>query len=387
MQVNCIILVNFICSTNSSLCGYIFELSDETLKLSNMKSILMHAVAFLAGIAMAQAQLPKQLELVAEFKGQQVTGITVGDRGRIFVNFPRWRNSVENPVMEIKPGGSAKAYPDSAWNSWKPGQPAGDSVFVAVQSVRESQGKLYVLDTRNPLWQGVVNAPRIFVFDLRTNKLTDILVLSEASYKPNSYVNDLYVDENTRTIYMTDSNEPGLIVYDLKKHNSFRSLDGHASATAETDHLTIDGEKWGTQPVHSDGIAYDPKTTRLYYHALMGHTLYSVSTAALRNGTDDDVAGSVRKVATTPAPDGMVFDFRGYLYMADLEKHAIVYLTPKGEIKTLIEDVNVGWADSFSIDGLYLYFTNSKIHQAKNGAEALTYPVYRIKLPMGVYGH
>lgn len=347
----------------------------------------MNAVALLAGVAVTQAQLPKQLELVAEFKGQQVTGITVGDRGRIFVNFPRWRNSVENSVMEVKSGGAARPYPDSAWNSWKPGQPVGDSVFVAVQSVLESAGKLYVLDTRNPLWGGVVNSPRIFVFDLRTNKLSDILVLSDASYKPNSYTNDLYVDEKSKAIYITDSNEPGLIVYDLKKRNSYRSLNGHASTTAEADHLMIDGVKWGTKPVHADGIAFDPKTERLYYHALTGHTLYSVSTAALRNGTDDDVAGSVRTVATTPAPDGMIFDFRGYLYMADLEKHAIVYRTPKGEMKTLIEDVNVGWADSFSIDGYYLYFTNSRIHEAKNGAEALTYPVYKIKLPMGVYTH
>lgn len=347
-----------------------------------MKRIVINAAALLAGIVMVQAQhlAPKQLELVAEFKGQQVTGIAVDGRGRIFVNFPRWRNSVEYSVAEVKQGGGSKPYPDSVWNSWKPGQPVGDSVFVAVQSVVESDGKLYVLDTRNPLWQGVVNAPRIFVFDLRTNKLADILVLSEASFKPGSYTNDLYVDEKTKTIYLTDSNEPGVIVYDLKKRNSFRVLDNHPSTTAETDHLVIDGVTWGTKPVHSDGIAFDPKTERLYYHALTGHSLYSASTAAMRNGTDDDVAGSVRKVADTPSPDGMVFDFRGYLYFADLEKHAIVYLTPKKEIKTLIEDAKVGWGDSFSIYGGYLYFTNSRIHETKNGAEALTYPIYRIKL-------
>lgn len=354
-----------------------------------MKCIVVSAVVFLAGIVISQAQLPKQLELVAEFKGQQVTGITVNERGRIFVNFPRWRNTVENSVVEVKQGGAARPYPDSAWNSWRPGQPVSDSVFVAVQSVVESKDKLYVLDTRNPLWQGVVNAPRIFVFDLRTNKLAEILVLSDASYKAGSYTNDLYVDEKSRAIYLTDSNEPGLIVYDLKKHNSFRVLDGHPSATAETDHLTIDGKQWGGKPVHADGIAFDQRTERLYYHALTGRTLYSVSTAALRNGTDDDIAASVRKVATTPAPDGMVFDFRGYLFFADLEKHAIVYLTTKGEIKTLIEDEAVGWADSFSIYGGYLYFTNSKIHQAKTGAESLTYPVYRIKIVGlgGMYTH
>jgi hypothetical protein len=29
---------------------------------------------------------------VASFKGQQVTGVTATDKGRLFVNFPRWRS-------------------------------------------------------------------------------------------------------------------------------------------------------------------------------------------------------------------------------------------------------------------------------------------------------
>lgn len=351
-----------------------------------MKSRIVNTILFLGLVASGKAQVTgkvpekKPLPVVAEFKGQQVTGITVGGLGRIFANFPRWRTTVEYSVVEVKPNGSSQPYPDARWNSWKPDSLVTDSLFIAVQSVVESDGKLYVLDTRNPLWKGVVNAPRIFVFDLRSNKLTDILVLSDASYKPNSYTNDLCVDAKHNVIYMTDSNEPGLIVYDMKKHNSYRALNGHASTTAEADHLTIDGNKWGTKPVHSDGIAFDQQFDRLYYHALTGHTLYSVSANALRNGTEDDIEASVRKVATTPAPDGMAFDLRGNLYMADLEKHAIVYLTRRGELKTLVESEQVGWADSFSIHGGYLYFTNSRIHEAKENAESLTYPIYKTPL-------
>jgi hypothetical protein len=45
--------------------------------------------------------ITKQVIAVAEFTGQQVTGVTVTSTERIFVNFPRWRKGVENSVIEI----------------------------------------------------------------------------------------------------------------------------------------------------------------------------------------------------------------------------------------------------------------------------------------------
>ena len=38
-------------------------------------------------------------EQVAVFKGIQVTGIAVSDKGRIFANFPRWRESIPFSVV------------------------------------------------------------------------------------------------------------------------------------------------------------------------------------------------------------------------------------------------------------------------------------------------
>ncbi|KIC62833.1 hypothetical protein RM51_10785 [Chryseobacterium taiwanense] len=323
----------------------------------------------------------QQLEKVTDYKGQQVTGISVNEDGRSFVNFPRWRESVKYSVMEISENKMSVPYPDARWNSWKPGKTISDSLFVAVQSVVAKNNKLYVLDTRNPLWKGVVDNPRIFVFDLKTNSLIDVLKLSDGSFKANSYTNDLRVDDKNGFIYMTDSNEPGIIIFDRKARTSRRILDQHYSTSAETDHLMIDGKKWGNKPVHSDGIALDETSDKLFYHALTGKTLYSVSAKALREGSEQEIEGSVKKEALTPSPDGMILDKRGNLYMADLEKHAIVYISPKRELKTLVKNESVGWADTFSIYGSYLYFTNSNIHRAGSGAEDLSYPVFKIKLP------
>jgi len=288
----------------------------------------------------------QHLEKVTDYKGQQVTGISVNEDGRIFVNFPRWRESVKYSVMEICENKVSVPYPDTKWNSWKPGSAISDSLFVAVQSVVAKNNKLYVLDTRNPLWKGVVDNPRIFVFDLKTNSLIDVLKLS-----------------------------------DKKNRKSRRVLDQHYSTSAETDHLMIDGKKWGCKPVHSDGIVFDETRDKLFYHALTGKTLYSVSAKTLREGSEQEIESSVKKEALTPSPDGMILDKRGNLYMADLEKHAIVFISPKGELKTLVKNESVGWADTFSIYGSYLYFTNSNIHRVGSGAEDLSYPVFKIKLP------
>lgn len=322
----------------------------------------------------------RQIIEVATFKGQQVTGVSVSHSGRIFANFPRWRETVEYSVVENKSNTENTPYPDKRWNGWHLGENVEDSLFLAVQSVVSDQNDLYVLDTRNALWKGVIDAPRIFVFDLQNDSLKDILILSDGSYKPNSYMNDLRVDHRTNAIYMTDSNEPALVVYDLKTRQSKRVLDKHYSTTAEMDHLMFGKKKWGSKPVNSDGIALNTHNNRLYYHSLTGYTLYSVSTVALCHGSSDEIESSVIKEAVTPAPDGMIFDANDNLYMADLENNKIVYLSANGKINTLCEGEKVKWADTFSIYDGYLYYTNSRIHEVSQDISDMVFSIHKIKL-------
>ncbi|GLB51066.1 hypothetical protein NBRC110019_01050 [Neptunitalea chrysea] len=314
---------------------------------------------------------------IAHFKGQQVTGVTVTDAGRIFANFPRWRTGVNNSVIEVFENDIPKPYPSAEWNTWEIGNPVSDSTFVAVQSVVAKDSMLYVLDTRNPLFKSVIDAPRVFVFNLHNNSLRDILILTEGSYKPKSYINDLRIDTKNNMIYFTDSAQPGLVVYNLKTKESKRVLDGHFSTSSEVDFLTFHGEKQ-KRTVHSDGIAL--KNDRLYYHALTGYSLFSVPVDSLINGSETGIEKSVTKVATTGAPDGMIFDQQGNLYLANLEKDAIDYLTPKGELKTLLSGAQVKWADSFSIFNGYLYYTNSRINEVKGTINDMEFTIYKVKI-------
>ena len=293
---------------------------------------LMFCAALAASSALsacAQPEAPSKVEQVAAFKGVQVTGVTVSDTGRVFANFPRWREGVPFSVVEVMKDGSHKAYPDAEFNIWKVGDTAQDNEFMAVQSVVADKDFLYVLDTRNPVFTGVLDAPRLFVFDLRTNQLSRVFKLSKGSYHKNSYINDLRVDHKNGKIYMTDSGHAGLVVLDSNTGENFRILNDHYSTSAEKDYLVINGKRWNNT-VHSDGIALNKETNKLYYHSLTGHNLYAIDTAEL-TPNNPNLIDKITLVARTAAPDGMIFDDKGNLYYGDLEHNRIDYLTRKAK--------------------------------------------------------
>ncbi|CAM1361653.1 Major royal jelly protein [Tenacibaculum litopenaei] len=327
------------------------------------------------GIAKKATETPVK---VAEVSGQQLTGITVSD-GRVFVNFPRWRSNVAMSVAALQPDGRFTPYPDAAWNQWTLESDLSDTAFVAVQSVVAFKGKMFVLDTRNPLFQGVLDAPRVLVFNLATDKLTAIYKLPTEAYHKDSYINDIRVNNSGTRAYITDSGHAGLIVLNLETGTAKRVLDEHSSTSSEQNQLMIDGKAWKNS-VHSDGIALDTVSNTLYYHALTGYQLYAIPTEILENGTAEAVEKAVVKVAKTAAPDGMIW-YKGNLFYADLEQHRIdqLNLTTK-EIRPFTSGAHVRWADTFSIDQGYLYYTNSRIHEAGADVSGLDFSIYKLKL-------
>lgn len=317
------------------------------------------------------------MEQVTSFKGIQVTGITISEGGRMFVNFPRWRDRVAFSVAEVMNDGSHKQYPNKEMNLWENGQEISSDKFICVQSVVAFADKLYVLDTKNPSMKRILDVPTIFVFDLNTNDLEKSYTLADST-KETSYTNDLRVDDKNGKIYITDSGAPGLIVVDIESGENYRMLDDHKFTTAEVNHINAGGRGYdGT--IHSDGIALDRKNDILYFHALTGYTLYGIPTSQLLSReVDEEKIFSMK----TPAPDGMIIDDKGNLYMGDLEKSAVVYLTPdRKEIHTLVEGGDISWPDTFTIYEGELYFTNSRIHEAIGNISDMVFPVNKIKLP------
>ncbi len=329
-----------------------------------------------------------QLVEVASFTGAQVTGVTTTWGGRMFANFPRWRENVAYSVVEVFPDGSIKPYPNETWNKWK-GHPEKNT-FTCVQSVVAFENSLFVLDPASPKMEGIVGRPMLYEFDLTTNELKNSWVFDKNIAPKKSYLNDLRIDKENGKVYITDSGLGGIVVLDMASGEARRVLDNHASTKAENVTLLVNGQAFtmrGAAPrIHSDGIEYNPMTKRLYYHALTGYHLYSIPTEALVDATKN-ASESVQDMGVTPAPDGMAIDSRGNIYMADLERNAITYRTPGGDMRILIQDERINWPDSLSIDrDNNLVFTDSLLQRAPAGvsADGLIFKIYKVRLPTQV---
>ncbi len=326
---------------------------------------------------------PELIE-VARFPGAQVTGVTVTDDGRMFANFPRWRDNVLYSVVEVMADGTHRPYPDENWNLWT-GKPEKNK-FTCVQSVFAQGQHLYVLDPSSPEMKGVLGRAKLFRFDLRSNQLDKTWEFPEEVAPVRSYLNDLRIDDKRGKIYITDSGLGGIVVLDTASGEARRFLDKHPSTKSENVTLTVD-KKVFDQRIHSDGIALSPIDDKLYYHALTAYTLYRVPTDALDTAVLDEtkLVKRVEKLGVTPAPDGMIFDDAGNLYMGDLERNAVSYRTPNGEMKILVQDERLKWPDSFSIDHKRrnLVFTDSLLLEAGRGrpVNEMTFKIYRVALP------
>ncbi|MFP5386563.1 MAG: L-dopachrome tautomerase-related protein [Bacteriovoracia bacterium] len=325
-----------------------------------------------------------RLQEIASFKGVQVTGVTASEEGRLFASFPRWREGVPFSVVEIFAGGVTKPYPNAEWNAWN-GTPDPNK-FTSVQSVYAHKNHLYVLDPASPEMKGVIGNARLFRFDLSTNQLDRAWYFDQKIAPTNSYLNDVRIDEEEKKIFITDSGIGGIVVIDENSGETRRLLDKHPSTKAEDVTLVVDQEKFDRR-VHADGLAISPIDDMLYYQALTGRTLYRVPTDVLKTDIkhETQIVKNVENLGTTPATDGMVFDNRGNLYMADLEKSSITYRTPEGEIKTLVKDNRLEWPDTFTVDERMneLIFTDSHLQSAEVGksVEDITFTIYRVSLP------
>jgi sugar lactone lactonase YvrE len=179
--------------------------------------------------------------------------------------------------------------------------------------------------------------------------------------------------------FLTDSaaQSNGLIVVDLASGQSWRRLHEHPSTKAEPGFLPLvegrplmlrppDGPP---QPYRSgvDGIAISHDGTRLFYCALMGRHLFSVSTDALVNRALDDAAVATSIVDEGEkggGGDGMESDAEHRIYTTNYEQNAILRRHPDGLYETLVHDPRVLWPDTLSLatDG-YLYFTVNQLHR------------------------
>ena len=374
--------------------------------------------------ASAAERLPSEepmgmLEPVAYFNGAMPTGVTVSQKGRIFVNFPKWGDEVPFTVTEVKDG-KAVAYPDEAMNQTTDDthEVAADNndhyaaaSLVSVQSVVvDPADRLWILDTGSQMFQPTkYGGPKLVCVDLETNQVIKKILFPQNVALPTTYLNDVRFDlrrGQEGIAYITDSaqNGPnGIIVVDLASGESWRRLNDHPSTKAEdlqTFLPIVEGQPFLVKQqengpmklaanMGSDGIAISATGERLYYCPLASRKLYSVSTEALCDRSIDDkyVSKIVKDEGDKGgASDGLESDADGRIYMTNYEHNAIMHRNPNGEWETMVHDPRLLWPDTLSLasDG-YLYVTANQLHrQARfhNGRDIRRkpYTLFRIKV-------
>ncbi len=332
----------------------------------------MVCIAF--GLSIALALTPRassgvgvQLIEVATSE-RQWTGVAVSREGRVFVNFPRWSLDVPVSVGELNGDGTVRPYPGEEPNDWKPGDDPGVH-FICVQSVYvDSENRLWILDPANPMLMGVVpGGPKLMEVDLVKNEIVRTVKLDSTIAPRTSYLNDVRVDAETETAFITESGLGALVVVDLASGSARRLLDDHPATKAENIDIVI-GDRPFPAKIHADGIALDVAEGCLYFQALTGRTLYRVPTAALRDESlgSEHLAVSVERFAESGVSDGLLFS-HGRIYVSALEEGSIKVVDSEGAVRTVVKDSRIIWPDSFAEgpDGC-IYFTTSQIHLGPN---------------------
>jgi sugar lactone lactonase YvrE len=338
---------------------------------------------------------PVTLEEVAAFPSQQVTGVTVSAKGRVFVNFPFWSDDHTISVAEVVKG-KLKPFPDDTWNE-KDGPPA--QRWICVQSVVvDDQDALWVLDPASPKTEAVVKGgPKLVKFDLVTNKVTQAISFDEDVAPERSYLNDVRLDTKTGHAFITESGTGAIIVVDLKSGKARRVLGNDPSTKLEPkEGIVVDGmkiidPKTGNAPAfQADGIAFDKENGWLYYHALTGKTMYRIKTEYLLDESlsPEQLGTKVENLGATPKPDGMLEGNKGIVFLTAIEENAIARFDPQSRNTSIvIQDKRLQWPDTMAWgpDGK-LYVTTSQIHRMPKYHGGVSqqqgpYMVYRMKLP------
>lgn len=307
---------------------------------------------------------------------RQWTGLAISRAGRVFVTFPRWSDDVPVSVGEILPGGGMLSYPDKPWNAWDRGKDGADRWVCAQAAWVDREDALWVVDSGNPLFDGVVDgAPKLVKVDLATNRVARVYPLG--SVVPwNGYLNDVRVDPGLGAAFLTESGVGALVVVDLASGKARRLLDGHPSVRSEGLEIRPEGAPWRMgerkPEVHADGIALDPATGTLYFQALTGRTLWKVPAPALLDErlTTEELASRVEKVAEIGPSDGIEIGADGRLYLTGIDSGSIRRLGLAGAVEVIASSPLLSWPDSLAVGANgNLHVTTSQIHRMPSPKE------------------
>ena len=188
---------------------------------------------------------------------------------------------------------------------------------------------------------------------------------------------------------------------DLGTGESWRHLDSTPQVRAEPKFLPLiwgeaaymnpgSGMPLSYESTGADGNALSADGETLYFAPVASRYLYGIPTAKLRDqsATSEIMAeASVVQLTQKGCSDGLETDSNGLIYIGSFEDNAINVFNPaNGTISVFVRDSRIGWTDTMSVSGSYLYFTENQLWRSPsywNGTDLRVKPyvLYRVPLP------
>jgi sugar lactone lactonase YvrE len=290
---------------------------------------------------------------------EPIGNVAVSSSGRVFFTVHPESRPRGNKLLEFVDG-AAVPFPNGA---------SQRRLFDTVLGV--------AIDRRNRLWtidhgnHGLRTA-RLLGFDLASGELVHDHSLDEQIAPAGSFLQDLQVSADGRTIVIADASfwrkKPALIVYDIETATARRVLDSHPVVSAEHYVVKNQGREMsflgGVVALRGgvDGIALSPNW--LYFAALNGSSLYRVALSDLMDKSipDSQLAAQVERYADKPLSDGLSIDVDGNVYVTDVEHNSIYIVDTKQNIRTLLRSPEIRWPDALSFGpGGWLYVADSDL--------------------------
>jgi sugar lactone lactonase YvrE len=313
---------------------------------------------------------------------EPIGNVAVSSTGRVFFTVHPEARPQGNKLLEYVDGASVP-FPDGK---------SQERLFDTVLGVAiDQQERLWTIDHGN---HGLRSA-KLLAFDLGTGELIHEQLLDAAIAPAGSFLQDLQVSRDGRTVVIADASfwgkSPAIIIYDIGTATARRVLEGHPSVSAEN-YLIHHPDRamsfmGGIVSLRGgvDGIALDDEW--LYFAAISGSSLFRVSLADLTDASipNSQLAARVERYSEKPLSDGLSIDVEGKVYVTDVEHNSIFVVGADRELRTLIRSNSIRWPDalSFGPEG-WLYVADSALAdvvlQTRDHIQAnRPYKVYRFQ--------
>lgn len=188
-------------------------------------AICVFAIAIIFLVYTMQGGKSSDLNMVLQSRFQAWKAVANFEEHK-YVAGPRWVGLNLPQLSVINAQGKREAYPDVAWNAWKP-ESDSSNTFINITALRLEGELLWVVDNGVADFgdDSVSGGAKIVAIDLVRNKVVKNYNFSDGVAKPGSYINDVRFQDNHA--FLTDAGNARIIVVDLRTGDVRRVL--HAS--------------------------------------------------------------------------------------------------------------------------------------------------------------